>query len=89
MFLPLGFLLPQLRKRGFLLTLFAGFTLSLFIESVQLMYLLSGTPYLRAFDVTDLINNTLGAALGWIIYRILRAPLQKLRAKVNGGQNST
>lgn len=83
MFVPLGFLLPQLKKHGFFHTVFIGFCTSLFIEVMQLLYLLSGTVYLRAFDVTDLINNTLGAALGWLLFRPFKAMLEKLKGEIN------
>ena len=86
MFLPLGFFLPQLKKRGFFKTLFIAFCGSLFIELMQLLYLLSGTIYLRAFDVTDLINNTLGGALGYLIYIIFKPLIKKLEKTYTGSK---
>lgn len=79
LFMPLGFLLPNLKKRGFFKTLFMSFGLSLFIEVSQLLYNWSGSLYGRSFDVTDLINNTLGAVLGFICYLILKPLLNMLR----------
>ena len=65
MFVPVGLLAPLLWRWPSSLgaALGAGFSLSLFIEAVQLFL-----P--RAADVDDLILNTLGALLGWGIYRL-------------------
>ena len=62
LFLPFGFLLPVLwRKcRSWKSTVAAGFLTSLGIEILQLFCY-------RATDVDDLIMNTLGAFLGYII----------------------
>lgn len=66
MLLPLGFLLPQIwgRFRSFWDTALAGFSASLFIELLQLFSF-------RATDVDDLIFNTLGACLGFLLARLL------------------
>ena len=62
MFMPFGFMLPILWKkcRTWSSTLLAGFFTSLTIEAVQMFCS-------RATDVDDLIMNTLGAYLGYII----------------------
>lgn len=66
-FMPFGFLLPLITKRrmhtGKVLVL--SFLLTLCAESLQLV---SRTG---AFDVDDLILNTLGGVLGYWCYRIL------------------
>ena len=72
MFLPMGFLPPALRPRGFLRTVLAGFLASLAIESVQLLYCLGPELNRRIFDVTDLIMNTAGAAAGYALFRLAR-----------------
>ena len=72
MFLPMGFLPPTLRPRGFLRTVLAGFLASLAIESVQLLYCLGPELNRRIFDVTDLIMNTAGAAAGYALFRLAR-----------------
>lgn len=61
-FLPLGFFLPMLwrRFRRMHRTVLFGFGTSLFIELAQLL-----TP--RATDVNDLITNTAGTILGYIL----------------------
>jgi glycopeptide antibiotics resistance protein len=64
LFLPLGFLLPYIHPRwdSFSGTTFAGFSFSLLIELSQLLNN-------RRTDVDDLILNTLGTLLGYLIYR--------------------
>ena len=64
--LPLGFLLPFL-GRSFCKpfpTLLAGFSLSLLVEVSQLWNN-------RRTDIDDLLLNTLGAVLGWLLWRLL------------------
>ncbi|MBR2812227.1 MAG: VanZ family protein [Solobacterium sp.] len=68
MFVPFGFLCPMFRnKAGFLDTLVPAFLTSLTIELVQ--------PLVswRIADITDLITNTSGAVIGWLIFTMLRA----------------
>ena len=65
LFMPVGFFLPLLWKRcehfGRLLGL--GFALSLWVELSQLLNW-------RITDIDDLIANTLGAVIGWLLYRL-------------------
>ena len=69
--LPMGILLPLLwskfRKIG-RVTLFA-FLFSLSIETLQLLFTLLGNMG-RAFDVDDILLNTLGAFIGMSLYSI-------------------
>lgn len=64
MFLPLGFLLPCIWKKSRNITSIAitGLGLSLMIEISQIFNW-------RATDIDDLIANTLGACLGYLIWR--------------------
>lgn len=65
-FLPFGFILPVIGKRmrnGVLVTI-CGFCLSLFVESIQLICKVG------CFDVDDLLLNTLGAVLGYLLFVI-------------------
>lgn len=66
LFMPLGFFLPIFWKnfKRFHRTFFFGFCISLFIEVLQIFTL-------RATDINDLMTNTLGTLLGWIIARLL------------------
>lgn len=65
LFLPLGFFLPVLWKdfHSVLRTVLFGFFCSLFIESLQIFTR-------RATDINDLMTNTVGAFLGWILGRV-------------------
>lgn len=64
LFSPIGFMLPLLwrsKYHSLFKTAVTGFGLSLLIECSQLFLL-------RATDVNDLIMNTIGAILGYLIY---------------------
>ena len=65
-FLPFGFFLPILSRRlrnGAVVTAL-GFGLSLLVESIQLVFKVG------CFDVDDLILNTLGAAIGYMLFAV-------------------
>lgn len=64
MFMPFGFLLPLMWKecRDFKKTVLAGLSFSLIIELTQLLNF-------RATDVDDLMANTCGAWVGYLIWR--------------------
>ena len=66
MFAPLGFLLPAYfdRYRSFVPTLDAGILTSLTVELIQLFTF-------RATDVDDLIMNTMGTILGFLLSKLL------------------
>lgn len=65
MFLPIGFFPALLwRKWTWWKSFLCGFGLSLFIELAQI-------PIQRGTDIDDLILNTLGAALGYVLYFLL------------------
>ena len=66
LFVPFGYLLPLLRKRAnrWWKVVLCGFALSLGIELIQLV------THLGMFDLDDLMNNTLGAFLGWLFHAI-------------------
>lgn len=74
-FMPFGFLLPLVSERK-VHVVKAGamtFLLSLAAETIQL---LSGTG---AFDVDDLILNTVGGVLGYVCYAVLFGRRRKKR----------
>lgn len=68
MTIPFGIYLRYYFKCGFFKTLFLSFLLSLFFELTQLsgLYFLYSRPY-RLCDINDLINNTTGGVLGFLI----------------------
>ena len=62
--LPFGFILPVIFRRmnsGFLICV-SGFILSLTVEVIQLV------TKVGCFDVDDMILNTLGATLGYVLF---------------------
>lgn len=72
-FMPFGFLLPTLwnKYRKLSYVILQGFLFSLIIELSQLFTH-------RATDITDLIMNTLGAVLGWLLFSLLSKVFSKL-----------
>lgn len=71
-FIPGGFLLPVIsrRCRSFISCTLVGFVISFFIECTQLIFRVG------SFDVDDLMLNTLGVAIGFI----MNAAIKKFRA---------
>ena len=67
-FVPFGFFLPVFveRCRRFLNTIFYSFELSLLVELIQLV------TKVGSFDVDDIILNTIGGAIGYIVYKVVR-----------------
>ena len=67
-FVPFGVILPMLtpKCRNFFHIVLRGVDFSLFVETIQLI------SKVGSFDVDDLILNTLGAALGYLAYRLIR-----------------
>ncbi|GEK29197.1 VanZ family protein [Furfurilactobacillus siliginis] len=66
--MPFGFYLHYYFKRGIISSILLSFCLSLFFELTQLsgLYGLYVRPY-RLFDVDDLLLNTTGGTIGWLI----------------------
>ena len=74
LFIPLGMFVRHLLGRGLLATVAIGATVSLLIELTQLTgdWGLYPCAY-RFFSTSDLITNTLGAAIGAVLAPVLRA----------------
>ncbi|MBO0462571.1 VanZ family protein [Enterococcus sp. DIV1298c] len=66
--LPFGIYLRYYFRLSFVKTVIASFCLSLFFELTQLtgLYFIYPRPY-RLFDVNDLLTNTFGGMLGFIV----------------------
>lgn len=71
LFVPLGILLPLLatRFRSITKVILAAACLSLSIETIQFVLRFIGSP--RAVDIDDVLLNTLGACLGFAVYRMV------------------
>ena len=64
-FVPYGFFISMAaERRGFFKTLFCSFGLSLCVELVQLV------TRMGSFDVDDILLNTIGGILGYILFAI-------------------
>lgn len=72
LFIPLGFFLRRRGGWGVVATTLVAAGLSLLIELTQLtgVWGLYECAY-RIFDVDDLITNTVGAVVGWLLARVL------------------
>lgn len=70
LFLPFGYLLPQLGKKNVHMksVLLKGLLLSASIELMQLFTSVAGLVSDRVFDVDDILANVLGSALGFALY---------------------
>lgn len=79
LFLPLGFLLPLLWPAygRFFRVLAAGAVFSLLIELSQMLNI-------RSTDIDDLLLNTLGAAAGFLLYRLYARMRGKRQAPPDG-----
>ncbi|MFD2417910.1 VanZ family protein [Amycolatopsis pigmentata] len=74
LFVPLGIFARLLWKRGAVGTGLLGFACSLLIETTQLSANWGTAPFqYRTFDVDDLIDNTTGALLGWVVGAVVLA----------------
>ncbi len=67
-FIPFGLLLPLLstKLRGFFRVVLLGLAFSVVVECIQLV------TKTGCFDVDDMLLNTIGAAVGFIIYAIVQ-----------------
>ncbi len=67
-FIPCGFLLPVISRRCKLManSILVGFFISLLIEMTQFVFSVG------SFDVDDMILNTLGAAIGAVMYTLVQ-----------------
>ncbi|WP_142307600.1 VanZ family protein [Bacillus toyonensis] len=76
LFVPLGFLLPTIwpQFRKMKNTIYAGFFFSLAIELSQLLNS-------RITDIDDVFTNTLGAIIGYVLYRVLFKLIDKREGK--------
>ena len=74
-FMPFGFLLPPLMnyKTNWFVTTIWAFLFSLFVETIQLFFRLG------SFDVDDMLLNTIGGLLGYIICILLKGTKGKKR----------
>jgi len=72
-FVPVGFLLAYLCNNNIKKTVLHGCIISIFIELVQI-------PLARTTDIDDVILNTTGTAIGFLIYKLINRIFKKRTA---------
>ena len=74
-FMPFGFFLPIIsrRSRKWYNTVSFGLIFSLILETLQLIFKEG------SFDVDDMLLNTVGAGLGFLVYRTVQRTRVKMR----------
>ena len=80
MFVPLGLLLPLINRKVFHTASFAflfGMVVSTLIESMQFLFRLGEC------DINDIIANTLGAVVGYLICVLLKVPERYMARRGN------
>lgn len=72
-FVPFGFFLPVISRkcRSFLYMIFFSFECSLMVETIQLI------SKVGSFDVDDLLLNTIGGAVGYLVFTVLNCIRRK------------
>lgn len=82
-FVPFGVFLPIFSRRchRFFYTALYSFELSLLVELLQMIFKVG------SFDVDDLILNTLGGILGFLIYRFVEYFGNKIERRMDGGSD--
>lgn len=82
-FVPFGAFLPifSTRCRHFLYTALYSFELSLLVELLQLIFKVG------SFDVDDLLLNTLGGIIGFVIYVLIEYFGNKIEQRKDGGSD--
>lgn len=81
-FMPMGFLIPIIQKnsKSFWMVLVGSSIISLFVEIMQYVFSVG------SFDVDDVILNSLGGAVGYIIYYFVKKYYYRL-AKGKNNEN--
>ncbi|WP_281814443.1 VanZ family protein [Vallitalea longa] len=71
MMVPFGFLLPIIKKRNLWFCILWTFLFSLGIEILQPLFVRSG-------DITDLVTNTIGGILGYVVYSLFKPIIERI-----------
>ncbi len=79
MFIPFGFLISLLKEKTLLKTIVLSFLFSLFIETTQLLYAWTSITSIRTCDITDVITNTTGGIIGFLLYKLFSILIKKVK----------
>lgn len=81
-FVPFGFFLPVINRKchSFFYMVFFSFEFSLLVETIQLI------SKVGSFDVDDLLLNTIGGAIGYLIFIVLNHIRRKHHEKKEKNQ---
>lgn len=74
---PYGFFIPLLTNKKVLYTIFSTCLFSLTIETTQLLTIMFETKNERIVDLTDLLTNTTGGALGYSFFYLMQKIIRK------------
>jgi|GEM_PF-2837958 len=77
---PLGIMYPFIYRKGLKETVLAGTLVSIVIETLQLL----SVRGMASCDITDVIDNTIGAAIGYGLYRALDIPARQALGRIIG-----
>ena len=82
MMMPFGFLVPLVKKGSIFHISIWTFAFSMSIETMQLFYAWAGSHASRTFDITDLITNTFGGIVGYILYLVFRPISERILSQL-------
>ncbi|WP_271629376.1 VanZ family protein [Caldicellulosiruptor sp. DIB 104C] len=81
--IPFGFLLPLLRNKSIKKVLLKGIAFSISVELLQLLIsFLIKFPY-RTCDINDIILNTFGVFMGFVLWKLFTVILKAITKKSN------
>lgn len=78
MTVPFGIMIPFIYHKNFSCTILSGFSFSAAIELIQMV----SVRQISSCDITDVINNTVGVLIGYILYRIFNRPAKAVLNKL-------
>ncbi|MEK0316686.1 VanZ family protein [Cohnella sp. 56] len=78
-FIPFGIVIPLLFRLSY-----ARF-IALFLVAIAALETIQALTYLGSFDVDDIISNTIGASIGYAVYRVSRSAGPRMRRLAASG----
>lgn len=81
MMIPFGIIFPLLTNQNAVKTIITSCLFSITIETTQLMTILFASSHPRVVDITDVITNTIGGSIGYLLYLFFSYVLDKKQSK--------